>query len=85
MVVYPNQDSWNEFYPNEIFVQMGENTTTEDFFSLCKKAKVGSTIYVGNVEGAVHSTSVFKKVGDFEAVFDGPLNMVLVGYFRNNI
>ena len=34
MQVYPEIESWNEFYPNEIFIMIGENETIGDAFYL---------------------------------------------------
>ena len=82
MRVYPEIESWNEFYPSEIFVLMGENDTNEDVFPVYKNANIGTTIYVGS-EGILSSvmtdTVIVKKIGDIEVSSDIDSNMILIG------
>lgn len=74
MVVYPEIESWNEFYPSEIFIR---NEPTEDIFSVVKKVNIGATIYSGN---SLTATQIYKKIGKIEASPDMESNLILIGY-----
>lgn len=61
MLVYPEIESWNEFYPSEIFIRLGLNETMEDAFTAFKNANIGATIHLGlNTQPL---TLIFKKIG----------------------
>lgn len=77
MVVYPEIESWNEFYPSEIFMRMGETETSEDVFPVFKIAKIGTTIYLGR---SSNETTVYKKIGDIEALPDMDSSLISVGH-----
>ena len=80
MVVYPEVNSWDEFYPSEIFVQQNDTESDEELFPIFKKAKIGSTFYVGVMaNGAPAGTTIYKKIGDIEAPSDVSLNFLIVG------
>lgn len=74
MLVYPEIESWDEFYPSEIFIR---NEPTEDVFSVIKKANIGATIYSGN---SSNSTQIYKKIGKIEAIPDLDSSLILIGY-----
>ena len=74
MLVYPEVESWNEFYPSEIFIR---NEPTEDVFSVIKMANIGTTIYSGNSSTA---TQIYKKIGKIEAISDMDSSLILIGY-----
>ena len=79
MRVYPEIESWNEFYPSEIFVLMGETETNEDVFPVFKIANIGTTIYLGR---SANETMVYKKIGDIEALPDMKSSLIFVGYVQ---
>ena len=76
MRVYPEIESWNEFYPNEIFIRMGETETAMDAFPVYKIANIGTTIYLGL---STTETMVYKKIGKIEATSDIASGMILIG------
>ena len=67
MLVYPEIESWNEFYPNEIFIMLGENETMTETFLPLKMANIGTTI---NLHSPNSGTSAYKKIGDIVSVED---------------
>lgn len=75
MTVYPEIESWNEFYPGEIFMRMGETETIDDAFPVFKNAKIGTTIYLGM---SPNETRVFKKIGDIEALPDMDSSLLIL-------
>ena len=74
MLVYPEIESWDEFYPSEIFIR---HEPSEDAFSVIKMANIGATIYAGNSSA---STQIYKKIGKIEAVPDMDSSLILIGY-----
>ena len=74
MLVYPEIESWNEFYPSEIFIR---NEPTEDVFSVIKMANIGTTIYSGN---SMTATQIYKKIGKIEAAPDMDSSLILIGH-----
>ena len=74
MLVYPEIESWDEFYPSEIFIR---NEPTDDVFSVIKRANIGTTIYSGTSTAA---TQIYKKIGKIEAMPDMDSNLILIGY-----
>ena len=72
MQVYPEIESWNEFYPNEIFIMMGENEAVGDAFLPLKMANIGTII---NLHSPANGTNVYKKIGDI--VSEEDLNLEL--------
>ena len=77
MTVYPEIESWDEFYPSEIFVFLGENETPMDAESVLKKANIGATIYLASNP---LSTIILKKVGESNGIFlDKASNLILLG------
>lgn len=77
MVVYPEIESWNEYYPREIFIRLGGGEVLEDALSALKIANIGTTIYLGI---SSNETRIFKKIGVVEAVPDMSSSLILVGY-----
>ena len=73
MLVYPEIESWNEFYPSEIFIR---NEPTEDVFSVIKMANIGTTIYSGT---SLTATQIYKKIGKIEAGPDMESSLILIG------
>lgn len=78
MQVYPELASWDEFYPNEIFIALGPTDEEDVFFPILKKANIGATIIIGETNPRTKSTT-YKKVGGIEAIADIPTSMVLLG------
>ena len=72
MLVYPEIESWDEFYPSEIFIR---NEPTEDVFSVIKRANIGTTIYSGTSSTA---TQIYKKIGKIEATSDMDSSLILI-------
>ena len=61
MLVYPEIESWGEFYPSEIFVSYDETDNTDEIFEM---APVGSTIYMGINTTTTSTTTIYKKVAE---------------------
>ena len=76
MLVYPEIESWNKFYPSEIFIRMDEADTNEDMLPVLKIAKIGTTIYLGR---SANETMVYKKIGDIEALPDTVSSLLVIG------
>ena len=74
MLIYPEVESWDEFYPSEIFIR---HEPTEDLFNVIKMANIGTTIYSGN---SVTDTQIYKKIGKIEATSDMETSLILIGY-----
>ena len=74
MLVYPEIESWDEFYPSEIFIR---HEKTENLLSVIKMANIGTTIYSGT---SVTATQIYKKIGKIEAAPDLDSNLILIGY-----
>ena len=73
MVVYPEIESWDEFYPSEIFVSYTETDNVDDIF---KRVPVGAKLYMGmNAE----DTQIFKKIGEYKNPDDMANNFVFLG------
>ena len=72
MRVYPEIESWNEFYPSEIFIMVDENESIGDAFLPLKMANIGTTI---NLHSPVNGTSAYKKIGDIVSVDDLDLEL----------
>lgn len=47
MHVYPNPDSWDEFYPSDIFIALGTGETLNNAMNVFVKANIGATIVMG--------------------------------------
>ena len=77
MRVYPEIESWDEFYPSEIFIRTESGDSNEDLVSVLNKANIGATIYSGN---SMTATQIYKKIGKIEAILDMESNLVLIGY-----
>ena len=78
MTVYPEIESWDEFYPSEIFVLLGENESALDAKSVIKMANIGATIYLGT---SPMNTLIFKKIGESNGIaLDIKSNLVLIGW-----
>ena len=75
MTVYPNPDSWDEFYPSDIFIAMVEGEDISTAINEIVKANIGANILL--CENATKSQT-YKKVGEIESVVDIPLNLVLL-------
>ena len=83
MRVYPELESWDEFYPNEIFIRMDGTEGDDDVSSVIKKAHIGSTIYIGALFGEAGETTTYKKVGDFDDLSDPFQSLLILGYVTN--
>lgn len=75
MIVYPNPDSWNEFYPSEIFVALEEGETQSSAVSVFVKAKIGATIVVST---AATSSTTYKKVREIADLNDIETGLVVL-------
>lgn len=76
MIIYPNPDSWDEFYPSEIFIAMTKSDTDSAYLPILKKANIGATIVVGE---SGSTTMTYKKVGDIEAAADLDTSLIFLG------
>lgn len=74
MIVYPEIESWNEFYPSEIFIRHEPN---DDIFSVIKMANIGTTIYSGT---STTATQIYKKIGNIVSLDDMDSNLILLRY-----
>ena len=72
MRVYPEIESWNDFYPSEIFIMVDENESIGDAFLPLKMANIGTTI---NLHSPANGTNVYKKIGDIVSVDDLDLEL----------
>lgn len=72
MKVYPEIESWNEFYPSEIFIMMEQNELIGEAFLPIKMVNIGATINLHRPDGA---TVVYKKIGDIVSVDDLDLEL----------
>lgn len=75
MRVYPEVESWNKFYPSEIFIRMESNDSNEHLISVLNKANIGATINVALTDG---KTETYKKIGDIVSLEDMDLNLILL-------
>jgi hypothetical protein len=75
LIVYPNPDSWNEFYPSEIFVALEQRETQSSAVSVFVKAKIGATIVVGT---AATSSTTYKKVREIADLDDIETGLVVL-------
>lgn len=75
MVVYPEIESWGEFYPSEIFIRMVDTDTTDNLLTVLKKANIGTTINVGK---SAMQTETYKKIGDIVSLGDMDSNLILL-------
>lgn len=75
MIVYPNPDSWNKFYPGEIFVALEGGETQGSAISVFVKAKIGTTIVVGT---AATSSTTYKKVREIAGMDDVETGLVVL-------
>ena len=67
MRVYPEPESWNEFYPNEIFIMMDETEQPTDVLTYIKMANIGAII---NLHRANSGNTTYKKIGDVVSMDD---------------
>lgn len=74
MKVYPNPDSWDEFYPTEIFIGLADTDTQLEYIPIIKKANIGATI----VFGSNTASTTYKKVGDIKAIADIATSLVIL-------
>lgn len=75
MIVYPEIESWNEFYPGEIFILLADNEGVSDAFAVLKKANIGTTIYLGQ---SSDETTIVKKIRDIEVLDDINSSLLLL-------
>ena len=81
MTVYPEIESWDELYPSEIFILLGENETIDNAESVLKMANIGSTIYIGVTP---LNTAIVKKIGESNGLFGyTESNLVLIGTVKS--
>ena len=75
MLVYPEIESWDEFYPSEIFIIMGETDTNEDLLRVIKMTNIGTTI---NLSKSPTITTTYKKIGVVETMDDLYKRLILL-------
>ena len=75
MLVYPEIESWDEFYPSEIFILMGETDTNEDLLRVIKMTNIGTTI---NLSKSPTITTAYKKIGVVETINDFQKSLILL-------
>lgn len=76
LIVYPNPDSWDEFYPSDIFIALGAGEDISAAINALVNANIGANILIG--ENAFKSRT-YKKVGEIETVADINTSLVLLG------
>ena len=76
MLVYPEIESWDEFYPTEIFVRMGNNEGMDVLISVFKMANIGATINLGLT---VTDTVIYKKIGKIGDLDDYTDKIIMIG------
>lgn len=81
MIVYPNPDSWDEFYPSEIFIAMANGDSQSDLVPVIAKAQIGASIVVGS---AASSSITYKKVGEIAALADISTSLIFLGQVASN-
>lgn len=79
MLVYPEMESWNEFYPSEIFILLADNENVSDAFAVLKKANIGTTIYLGQTAA---ETTIAKKIRDIEVLDDINSSLLLLWHVK---
>lgn len=75
MIVYPNPDSWDEFYPSDIFIALGAGEDISAAINAIVNANIGANILIG--ENATKSQT-YKKVGEIVSIADMSSNLVLL-------
>lgn len=70
MQVYPNPDSWDEFYPSEIFIAVTRDDSSDAPLPVFIQANIGTTIALGQPGSSGQITRVYKKVGELETMAD---------------
>ena len=75
MIVYPEMESWNKFYPSEIFIRKDTNESMEDVLSVINKANIGTTINLGM---SATATQIYKKIGNIVSLDDMDSNLILL-------
>lgn len=75
MIVYPNPDSWDEFYPTDIFIALGAGEDISAAINAIVNANIGANILIG--ENATKSQT-YKKVGEIVSIADMSSNLVLL-------
>lgn len=75
LVIYPNPDSWDDFYPSNIFIALGAGEKIEDAINVFVKANIGATILIGT--NATQSQT-YKKVGEIKSLVELISNVVLL-------
>ena len=79
MLTYPDIESWDEFYPSEVYIIMEITDEDADMLAVIKKANLGTKIYIGM---SADETLVYKKVGqvkDLDTMYD---NLVLLEHVK---
>lgn len=76
MHVYPNPDSWDEFYPSEIFIALAKGESQSDLVSMLAKAQIGANIVVGT---GASSSITYKKVGEIAVLADVGTSLIFLG------
>ena len=77
MYIYPEMESWDEFYPSEIFISY---TETEDITIPLKRANIGAKMYLGV---GVEQTAVLKKVAEVDDAGNPFAGFIALGYVVN--
>lgn len=80
MHVYPNPDSWDEFYPNDIFIALGVGEAINTVIGALVKANIGATIVISK---EATQSQAYKKVGEIESLADISKSLVLLSTATN--
>lgn len=78
MQVYPNPDSWDEFYPSEIFIAVTRDDSSDAPLPVFIQANIGTTIALGQPGSSGQITRVYKKVGELETMADFESALVIL-------
>lgn len=79
MRTYPEIESWDEFYPSEVYLIQEITDEDADMLETIKKVNIGATIHIALSED---ETLIYKKVGatkDLDTMYE---NLVLLGHVK---
>ena len=77
MYIYPEMESWDEFYPSEIFISYKE---TDDITIPLKRANIGAKLYLGV---GMQQTDILKKVAEVNDEGDPFAGFISLGTIIN--
>lgn len=79
MRTYPEIESWDEFYPSEVYLSMDISDEDADMLETIKKLNIGTKIYIAL---SSDETLIYKKIGqpkDLDTMYD---DLILLGHVK---